>query len=308
MHLRDLWPTREEIDARAGARPPTRPTSAAPSRSPARNPLWHALEAPDSAALPVGPGTPRRCAARRSPRSTEGTPARPLQRPIRCWCVGDDITTDHISPASAIPPDSLVADFLVERGDDRNDLNVFASRRGNWEVMLRAAFHSKTLVQPARARRAGGAHAARAQRRRACRSGRSARALPRRRRCRWCWWPASATAPARRATGPPRASACSASAPCWPSSFERIHRSNLVGMGILPLRLPQGVSPQTLAAAPRRPHRGRRAAAGAVAALRRAGARAARRRRRSKRSPPSPPSRRSSRWNCCATAASSRRS
>ena len=60
--------------------------------------------------------------------------------------VGDDITTDHISPASAIPPDSLVADFLVERGDDRHDLNVFASRRGNWEVMMRAAFHSKTLV------------------------------------------------------------------------------------------------------------------------------------------------------------------
>ncbi len=53
--------------------------------------------------------------------------------------LGDDVTTDHISPASAIPPDSLVADFLVERGDDRDDLNVFASRRGNWEVMLRAA-------------------------------------------------------------------------------------------------------------------------------------------------------------------------
>ena len=60
--------------------------------------------------------------------------------------VGDDITTDHISPASAIPRDSLVADFLVACGDDRNDLNVFASRRGNWEVMVRAAFHSKTLT------------------------------------------------------------------------------------------------------------------------------------------------------------------
>jgi aconitate hydratase len=59
--------------------------------------------------------------------------------------VGDDITTDHISPASAIPQDSFVADFLVARGDDRNDLNVFASRRGNWEVMVRAAFYSKSL-------------------------------------------------------------------------------------------------------------------------------------------------------------------
>ena len=75
--------------------------------------------------------------------------------------LGDDVTTDHISPASAIPPDSLVADFLAARGEDRRDLNVFASRRGNWEVMLRAAFHSRSLVN-LRARGAGGAHAARA--------------------------------------------------------------------------------------------------------------------------------------------------
>ena len=38
--------------------------------------------------------------------------------------LGDDVTTDHISPASAIPPDSLVADFLAARGEDRRDLNV----------------------------------------------------------------------------------------------------------------------------------------------------------------------------------------
>lgn len=42
-------------------------------------------------------------------------------------------------------PASIRCGFLVARGDDRDDLNVFASRRGNWEVMLRAAFYSKTL-------------------------------------------------------------------------------------------------------------------------------------------------------------------
>src|SRR4029453_8969058 len=60
--------------------------------------------------------------------------------------VGDDVTTDHISPASAIPPDSFIADYLVERGEKRNDLNVFASRRGNWEVMMRAAFYTRSLA------------------------------------------------------------------------------------------------------------------------------------------------------------------
>src|SRR3546814_2078861 len=59
--------------------------------------------------------------------------------------VGDDVTTDHISPASAIPSKSFVADYLVERGENRADLNVFAARRGNWKVMLRGAFHSRAL-------------------------------------------------------------------------------------------------------------------------------------------------------------------
>src|SRR2546429_4685186 len=67
---------------------------------------------------------------RRPPRSTL-FPYTTLFRSHPLLVVGDDITTDHISPASAIPPDSLVADFLVERGDDRGDLNVFASRRGD---------------------------------------------------------------------------------------------------------------------------------------------------------------------------------
>src|SRR3546814_18372780 len=59
--------------------------------------------------------------------------------------VGDDVTTDHISPASAIPAHSFVADYLASRGENRQDLNVFAARRGNWKVMLRGAFHSRAL-------------------------------------------------------------------------------------------------------------------------------------------------------------------
>ena len=106
--------------------------------------MWHALDAPDTARFPWDPAS---TALRRPPFASvdEGSQlGRYTAYPL--LVVGDDITTDHISPASAIPADSLVADFLVERGDDRNDLNVFASRRGNWEVMMRAAFHSKTLV------------------------------------------------------------------------------------------------------------------------------------------------------------------
>src|SRR3546814_14041921 len=59
--------------------------------------------------------------------------------------VGDDVTTDHISPVSAIPAHSFVADYLASRGENRQDLEVFAARSGNWKVMLRGAFLSRAL-------------------------------------------------------------------------------------------------------------------------------------------------------------------
>ena len=91
------------------------------------------------------PWDPASTDLRRPPFASVGRqPARPtIAFPL--LIVGDDVTTDHISPASGIPRDSEVADFLVEQGEDRDDLNVFASRRGNWEVMVRAAFYSKSL-------------------------------------------------------------------------------------------------------------------------------------------------------------------
>ncbi|HEY6135198.1 MAG TPA: aconitate hydratase AcnA, partial [Rubrivivax sp.] len=142
VYLKDLWPSREEVDAAlAAAQDPADYRRAFAIAS--ANPGWHALEAPGA---PLYPWDAASTALRRPPFAALGEGS--LLGRYAAWpllVVGDDITTDHISPASAIPPDSLVADFLVERGDDRNDLNVFASRRGNWEVMVRAAFHNKTL-------------------------------------------------------------------------------------------------------------------------------------------------------------------
>ena len=143
VFLRDLWPTHDEIAAllAVAAEPADFPQAFALAHD---NPRWLALDAPGT---PRFPWDPKSTALRRPPFASvdQGSQlghytAQPL------LVLGDDITTDHISPASAIPSDSRVADFLVERGDDRHDLNVFASRRGNWEVMVRGAFHSKTLV------------------------------------------------------------------------------------------------------------------------------------------------------------------
>ncbi|MEC8483942.1 MAG: aconitate hydratase AcnA, partial [Pseudomonadota bacterium] len=60
--------------------------------------------------------------------------------------LGDNITTDHISPASSIPKDSLAGRYLIEQGEDPTKLNQFSTRRSNHEVMLRGAFTNQKLV------------------------------------------------------------------------------------------------------------------------------------------------------------------
>ena len=54
--------------------------------------------------------------------------------------LGDSVTTDHISPAGAIPPDGPAGRYLIEQGVDPKDFNSFGSRRGNHEVMMRGTF------------------------------------------------------------------------------------------------------------------------------------------------------------------------
>jgi aconitate hydratase len=241
IFLKDLWPTREEVTALVNAS--TEPTDYPQAFAVAsQNPLWRGLPAPECAQFPWNPTS---TALRRPPFAamTEGSQlGRYKAYPL--LVLGDDITTDHISPASAIPKDSFIADFLVGRGDDRNNLNVFASRRGNWEVMIRAAFYNKTLanrlkpdlpiahtlhvpsgdVMPifeaaSRYRRDGDSVVLIAGERYGTGSSRD--------------WAAKG----QRLLGIRAVLAV---------SFERIHRSNLIGMGVLPIRLPRGVTPDTM--------------------------------------------------------------
>ena len=243
--LSELWPVEAEIDAHLAAGLATSDFRRA-FEAAAQSPRWHALASPET---PRFPWNPRSTILRRPPFASvdQGSMlGRYVAYPL--LVVDDDITTDHISPASAIPRDSLVADFLAERGDDRNDLNVFASRRGNWEVMLRAAFHSKSLVnllQPG----VPVAHTVHAP---------SGDVLP-------IWEVAQRhrdagesvvlVAGERYGTGSSRDWAAKGQRllgirAVLAASFERIHRSNLIGMGILPLRMSAGIHPKTLALRP----------------------------------------------------------
>ena len=241
VYVRDLWPTDEAIDrALAASADPADYRNA--FRIASESPAWRQLEAPHT---PCFPWDDTSTALRRPPFASrdEGSQlgtytAHPL------LIVGDDITTDHISPASAIPSDSLVADFLVARGDDRDDLNVFASRRGNWEVMMRAAFHSKSLKNllcPA----APVAHTLHVP------SGAIQPIWEVADRYRRAGEAVVLVAGARYGTGSSRDWAAKGQRllgirAVLATSFERIHRSNLIGMGILPLQFADGVGLGTL--------------------------------------------------------------
>jgi aconitate hydratase len=245
VHLSDLWPSAEEIDTLVAQslRPDDFPTAFARA---SLNPVWHGLKVPDTALFPWNPAS---TALRRPPFASlsEGSQlghytAYPL------LVVGDDVTTDHISPASAIPKDSFVADFLVERGDDRNDLNVFASRRGNWEVMMRAAFYSKSLRNLLLPDSPVGQslHVP---------SGTVAPIFEVAQRYREDGDAVVLLAGERYGTGSSRDWAAKGQRllgirAVLAQSFERIHRSNLIGMGILPLRVPPECAPERLRIAP----------------------------------------------------------
>ncbi|MDB5840908.1 MAG: aconitase [Herminiimonas sp.] len=233
VYLEDIWPSPEEIDASLHA-------AGTPADykndfdAAARNPMWHALEAPDT---PLFPWDEHSNYLQRPPfaSASEGSllgdyHAYPL------LILGDDVTTDHISPASAIPSDSLVADYLVNRGDDRGDLNVFASRRGNWQVMLRAAFHNRTVVNHLKTG-IPVAHTLHVP------SGATLPIWEAAQRYRDEGISVVLVAGERYGTGSSRDWAAKGLRllgirAVLAGSFERIHRSNLIGMGILPVQLP----------------------------------------------------------------------
>jgi aconitate hydratase len=245
VYLSDLWPTNEEVAelARAAADPLDYPRAFTLA---SRNPSWHDLDAPAGAQFPWNLTS----TALRRPPFASLTAGSQLGRysAYPLLVLGDDVTTDHISPASGIPKDSFVADFLVSRGDDRDDLNVFASRRGNWEVMMRAAFYNRTLVNRLRPGMPV-AHTLHVP------SGDVLPIFEVANRYRQDGDPVVLVAGERYGTGSSRDWAAKGQRllgirAVLAMSFERIHRSNLIGMGILPLRFAPGINPDTLALQP----------------------------------------------------------
>ena len=159
-------------------------------------------------------------------------------------CLGDFVTTDHISPAGSIAPDSPAARYLGEHGVDRVDFNTYGARRGNHEVMMRGTFANVKLQNKMADGRNGGW----------TRDMLSGEVVP-------IYDAAVSYADANIALvivagklyGSGSSRDWAAKGPVLlgvraviAESFERIHRSNLVQMGVVPLQLEAGVSAEGL--------------------------------------------------------------
>ena len=159
--------------------------------------------------------------------------------------LGDSITTDHISPAGAIPADSPAAQYLMENGVAKPDFNSYGSRRGNHEVMMRGTFGNIRIRNEMTPKLEGGY----------TRLSGSTDALPIYDAAMHYLSKATATvivAGKEYGTGSSRDWAAKGTLllgvkAVIVESFERIHRSNLVGMGVLPLQFLPGDNRKTLA-------------------------------------------------------------
>ena len=157
--------------------------------------------------------------------------------------LGDSVTTDHISPAGAIAPDSPAGAYLREREVARRDFNSYGSRRGNHEVMVRGAF-ANVRLRNALVEREGGWT-------RHLPDGEEMPIYDAAERYRAEGVPLILLAGREYGSGSSRDWAAKGPAllgvrAAIAESFERIHRSNLIGMGILPLEYPAGESAASL--------------------------------------------------------------
>jgi aconitate hydratase len=158
--------------------------------------------------------------------------------------LGDSVTTDHISPAGAIHPDSPAARYLTEHGVERADFNSYGSRRGNHEVMIRGTFANRRIRNRLAAGTEGGVT-------RHLPSGDVLSIYDAAMRYAADGVALVILAGKEYGSGSSRDWAAKGTAllgvrAVLAESFERIHRSNLIGMGVLPLQFADGASVESL--------------------------------------------------------------
>ena len=176
--------------------------------------------------------------------SMELTPVTDIKHARVLALLGDSVTTDHISPAGAIKADSPAGRYLAEHGVARADFNSYGSRRGNHEVMIRGTFANIRL----RNRLLDGVEGGYT---RNLLTGEQESIFDASQAYQAAGIPLVVLGGKEYGSGSSRDWAAKGTAllgvkAVIAESFERIHRSNLIGMGVVPLQFPAGQSAESL--------------------------------------------------------------
>ena len=159
--------------------------------------------------------------------------------------LGDSVTTDHISPAGAIKKDTPAGKYLAEHGVEQRDFNSYGSRRGNHEVMIRGTFANIRLRNQLAPGTEGGFT------RDFTKDGEVTTVFEASENYLEQGIPLVVLAGKEYGSGSSRDWAAKGTAllgvkAVIAESYERIHRSNLIGMGVLPLQFPEGETAESL--------------------------------------------------------------
>ncbi|MBA0863422.1 hypothetical protein Goshw_020910, partial [Gossypium schwendimanii] len=245
VYFNDIWPSTEEVaEAVQSSVLPNmfKSTYEAITKG---NPMWNQLSVPSST---MYSWDPKSTYIHEPPYFKNMTMEPPGAHGVTdAYCLlnfGDSITTDHISPAGSIHKDSPAAKFLLDHGVERKDFNSYGSRRGNDEVMARGTFANIRLVNKLLNGEVGPKtiHVP---------TGEKLYVFDAAMRYKDAGHDTIVLAGAEYGSGSSRDWA--AKGPMLlgvkaviAKSFERIHRSNLVGMGIIPLCFKSGEDADTL--------------------------------------------------------------
>jgi aconitate hydratase len=245
VYLRDIWPTEAEVARVIGEAVVSELFTADYADVYAGDERWRGLSVPSGDAFAWDEASTY---VRRPPYFDDmaSTPA-PLTDIVdaRVLAVlGDSVTTDHISPAGSIKKDSPAGRYLTERGVAPGDFNSYGSRRGNHEVMIRGTFANIRLRNQLAPGTEGGFT-------RHLPDGEQMTIYDAAQRYAADGVALVVLAGKEYGSGSSRDWAAKGTALLGvrvviAQSYERIHRSNLIGMGVLPLQFPAGESAQSL--------------------------------------------------------------
>jgi len=244
VYLQDIWPTREEIAATIDRVLDSTMFKRVYDDVFTGDHRWTGLAAPEGELFPWPESTYVKNPPYFFGMTTTPPPILPITGARVLALLGDSITTDHISPAGAIKVDSPAGHYLIEHGVIPRDFNAYGARRGNHEVMVRGTFANVRLKNQLAPGTEGGFT-------RHFPDGAVMTIFDASVRYRADNVPLMVIAGKEYGTGSSRDWAAKGTRllgvrAVIAESFERIHRSNLIGMGVLPLQFAPGEGAATL--------------------------------------------------------------